>query len=488
MKHTLKAIQTVAVSVPIILCSETSTQAENLPDLDSNPNSVRRRYPERNRLVETNSQTAPDLKHNPTSTQPATQISYAPKNLNPSTNLLKLPTQASEVKIAIEQPIGLQQAIDLAIKNNPSLQEARLNLDRSQKQLREAKAGFYPTLDSSVNVAENGSEAFFETEDVTEGISLPSAAGFADIDTSSTNFESSLTLSYNLYTGGLRGARIKQAEQQVSSSQLQLEAATLEIRFVAVRDYYNLQSADSQVKIEQTAVEEAQQTLQDALLLKQAGIGTKFDVIRAEVELANARQRLATVTAEQSTARRQLAATLSVGQQVELRTADTIEAAGVWQLSLKESIVAAYQNRAELEELLVQREINQQQKQIELAAIRPQIGLQASYDVTDQLDDDANLTDGYTVGVGVQWDLFDGGAAKARARQSETNIAINETQFANQRNTIRLEVEQGYFSLAANQGNINTSRQALELAEESLSLARVRFQSGEGTQTDVIQA
>jgi hypothetical protein len=182
VKHTLKAIQTVAVTVPIILCSETSTPAEDLPDLDVNSNSVkpsrsvfeRDSYPKGNHLVKTTSQTTPGLKHTSASTQSATQISYAPRNLNPSANLLKLPTQASEVKIAIKQPIGLQQAINLAIKNNSSLQEVRLNLERSQKQLRETKAGLYSALNSSVNVAENGSEAFFEAEDVTEEFSLPS--------------------------------------------------------------------------------------------------------------------------------------------------------------------------------------------------------------------------------------------------------------------------------------------------------------------------
>ncbi|MDJ0594585.1 MAG: TolC family protein [Pleurocapsa sp. MO_226.B13] len=500
MNHTIKAIQTVAISVPIILSSEASTQAEDLSNTDIEQKG--------DRLLELQSKTARNSQHKPTrnvarakakaknesrsvvaqsSTKSAKKISYAAENLNPSANPLELPSKSSEVKIEIDRPISLQQAVELAIKNNRELQEFRLNLERSQQGLQAAKATFYPRLGTSINFAEAGSQAFVEAEDVseTEGVSLPEGE---ELDTSSTNFGGGVTLTYNLYTGGRRGASIQLAEKQVSSSQLQLEAATLQTRFEAVRDYYNLQGADSQVEIEQAAVDEAQQTLQDARLLRQAGIGTKFDVIRAEVELANARQRLATVSAEQSTARRQLAETLSVGQQVELKTADEIEPAGTWQLSLEESIVTAYKNRSELEELLVQREINQEQKQIALAAVRPQVDLVAAYNLNDNLSDDVNLTDDYSVSAQLNWDLFDGGAARAEAKQSETDVAINETQFANQRNEIRLAVEEGYFSLAANQGNITTSRKALELAQESLDLARVRFQSGVGTQTDVIEA
>ena len=43
-------------------------------------------------------------------------------------------------------------------------------------------------------------------------------------------------------------------------------------------------------------------------------------------------------------------------------------------------------------------------------------------------------------------------------------------------------------SLGTNKKNIITSTQALKQAEESLKLARLRFQAGVGTQTDVIQA
>jgi outer membrane protein TolC len=148
----------------------------------------------------------------------------------------------------------------------------------------------------------------------------------------------------------------------------------------------------------------------------------------------------------------------------------------------------AYKNRAELEQLLVSREINEKQRQIALSTIRPQVSLFASYDVLEIADDEVDLTDGYSFGTRLQWTLFDGGAAVARARQSETDIKIDETQFANQRNQIRLQVEQGYYNLTASQENITTSAKAVELAEESLRLARLRFQAGVGTQTDVIQA
>ncbi len=96
--------------------------------------------------------------------------------------------------------------------------------------------------------------------------------------------------------------------------------------------------------------------------------------------------------------------------------------------------------------------------------------------------------------MAIQWELqgnltlFDGGAARARAAQSRTNIAIAETQFASQRDQIRFDVEQFYSQLQSNLNNVQTSSVALNQAREALNLARLRFQAGVGTQTEVISA
>jgi outer membrane protein TolC len=84
--------------------------------------------------------------------------------------------------------------------------------------------------------------------------------------------------------------------------------------------------------------------------------------------------------------------------------------------------------------------------------------------------------------------LYDGGAARARAAQAKANMAVEETRFGQQRNEIRFQVEQAYSTQLANLENVQTANAALEQAKESLRLARLRFQAGVGTQTDVINA
>lgn len=51
-----------------------------------------------------------------------------------------------------------------------------------------------------------------------------------------------------------------------------------------------------------------------------------------------------------------------------------------------------------------------------------------------------------------------------------------------------MEVENAFYNLNANRDNIKTANDALGTSEESLRLARLRFQAGAGTQTEVIDA
>jgi len=142
-----------------------------------------------------------------------------------------------------------------------------------------------------------------------------------------------------------------------------------------------------------------------------------------------------------------------------------------------------------MEQQLVQRDIAELQRRAALAALGPQVSLFAQYSVSNPTNDgDPDFNDIYQVGAQVDLALFEGGAARARARQQEISGAIAENDFANTRNTVRFEVEQAFLSLQANQANIGTAEIGLEQAVEALRLARLRFQAGVGTQTDVLNS
>jgi len=414
----------------------------------------------------------------------------APNGLNASGNPLIFPTNPQEVDTTTRQSITLNQAIELALRNNKDFQAARIALERSEANLISARAALFPSLTTEFELSRDNSAATELQNALSTQNALNSPIPTEPIlqSESSTNATGNVQLTYNIFSGGERSAQIEKAEKQVRSSRLQVEVTAEQTRFSATDSYYALQGTDAQVAIAQASVEDASQSLRDARLLEQAGLGTRFDVLRAEGDLATANEALTRAISDQRTARRRLVQVLGVGQKVELTAADPITEAGEWTIPLEASIVQAYKNRAELEQQLLQIDIYEQDRFIALSSIQPKIDFLANYNYQNNFDNSVGIVDGYSFAARVRWTFFDGGRAFAEARKADRDMDSAQTQFAKQRDQIRFDVEESYYTLTSTKENISSTRTNVTRFEEALRLARLRFQAGVGTQTDVINA
>ncbi|PZV13030.1 MAG: transporter [Leptolyngbya sp.] len=412
-----------------------------------------------------------------------------PEYLNPNPNPLSFPTRPEEVRLRGIQPITLQQALELAKRNNRDLKLATEVLQRVRASLRQAQAARYPTIGANGQISQTRSASgqLSQAAQTQAQQSLPPALRqSSNSDQQSTALNGTVQVGYDIYTSGRRPAQIRAAEQQVRSEELQVEVTLQQLQLDVSNAYYELQRADEVVRIQQSAVRNAQAILRDVVAQERAGIGTRLDVLQQQVQLANAQQSLVTALGTQQIRRRELAQILALPPYLNLAAADPVQVSGVWDMSLEQTIVTAFKNRAELEQFLAQRASAEQQKKAALASLGPTVAFNFQYNILNNLRDQLGFADGFSTSLGFQWNFFDGGAARAQASQQDANIAQAETNFAKVREQIQLQVETAYTNLGTNFLNIGTNRQAIEQAREALRLARLRFQAGVGTQTEVI--
>jgi outer membrane protein TolC len=407
---------------------------------------------------------------------PASAQSNAPapvKSPNQNQNLLQRQPKPSDVRIQSSRSLTLRQALDLSEKNNREIEAARLQTDRSSSAIREAQAAESVTLSATAELANNGTPIIANN-------TLGRPPG--------TPLQAGIEAGYAISSAGRNSSRVKAAEGQLSFDRLEVDRIARRVRSDVITAYYDLQEADEQLKINIAAVKNAERSLRDARLQEQAGLGTKFDVIRADVQKATAEQDVTRITSQQINARKRLAQILNVSENVEYTSSEEVVPRGTWDVSLENSIVLAYGNRPELKQAGIRREIGFQQVNEAAAGDQPQIGLFARYDLAKDFRQSSGFGDGYSVGARVRWDFLDGGAASSRASQARTTQSVADTQYISNRDQIRLQVEQAYNTLNSDQRNIVTATGGLTQAEESLRLARLRFAAGVGTQTDVISA
>jgi hypothetical protein len=177
-----------------------------------------------------------------------------PDYLSPAANPLLLPTRPDEVEIVGTQPLSLETAIDLAYRNSETLRIALLQLERSQAGLRAQEATLLPTVDLNADL---------QTSNQT------SAGGATEVV--NTIIGGDIRASYDLGLSGERSARIRAAERQVRVSELQVEQTREQLRLDTTSDYYNVQDAIEQIRINQAFLDAADRNLRDTQLREEVG-------------------------------------------------------------------------------------------------------------------------------------------------------------------------------------------------------------------------
>lgn len=392
---------------------------------------------------------------------------------------LALPKVPAEVAITTSTPLTLEQSIELARRRNRDLQIAALQIDQQREALREVRASIYPALDVQGGITRT---------DSAQAAIAAKQAGLPNRPNASNNFNSSLNLNYDVFTSGQRPASIRAAEAALRSTEQAYQTQFQQLRLDVANDYYDLQQAGELIRIARQSVASAEENLRVTRAREAAGIGTRFEVLQAEVSLADLRQQQTQAASQQKIAQRQIAQRLSLPDTTTVTAADPVAMAGEWSPALENSIVSALQNRSELAQVLEQRQISQQNRRVALGSLGPQVGFNANITLADALDDDPLGAYGYGLGAQVNKTIFDGGSAKAIAAQQQTNTAIAETQFASFKNVIRFQIEQNYALLQSSRERILTTRCAIEQARQGLRLAELRRDNGVGTSLEVSNA
>lgn len=488
--------------MPTDLGNESVSKDTVIPGQNAVPNAVQQATPSPDTKLDTKEVTPLPTPIAPTAMPPATSSPVAPPDfLTTPANPLLFPTKPEEVKLQGVRSLTLEETIELAERNNRDLAISRLQVQQQQAAVRESQANLYPTLDLQSNLNRSLSASgtigikAAQADAITQFGSEAAARLFSpqsfrrSIADESTSWDTSLQLNYDLYTSGANAARRRIAAGNLRAAELAMERVREQLRLDVTGEYYDLQDTNEQVNINEQSVRNSEQSLKDATAQERAGLGTRFDVLRSEVQLANNQQQLTNSLATEEVNRRRIAQRLSLPEFITVSAADPIRPVGNWKMSLEETIVTAYKQRVELEEQLVQRDISEAGRKQALSALGPRVQLQARYNLLKIFEQPvSDLSSGYSLAAVATWRLFDGGAARSQAQQQEVGKQIAETRFTQSRNTIRFQVEQSYATLTSSGKNIETTTKALGQACEARRLAKLRFDAGVGTQTDVLNA
>ena len=361
--------------------------------------------------------------------------------------------------------LTLEESIRLALANNPAIKVSEAEQAKAEWSVKEAKAGKTPTVSLKHSSARGELRA-----------STP-------ISESSSN---SVSLSLPLYTGGKLEGTIDKAKIGRDVSVLGVEKTKQQIRLDATKSYYTVLQTSNLVKLSQESVDRLKAHLQNVQAQFEVGTVAKTDVLRSEVEVADAEQSLIKAENAYELALAGLNNVMGMPLDTELQVKDELKYEAT-DISLEAAWQQAMTNRPDLAQADLAIESAEKGVSIAKAGGRPTIALSA----TEGWEDDkfpGTDDNTWSVGVSATWNIFDFGLTHSQIRQSKSELEKTQHQTQQIRDAAQLEVRQAYLNLKEAEKRIATSQVTVNKAEEDYKIAQVRYTSGVGTNLDVIDS
>jgi len=370
----------------------------------------------------------------------------------------------------------LEQAWAVALQADHSLKAVSENSAVAAQQLQAAQAARLPGLLVAAGYTAMEDDPAFKADFGGASVTFPVA------EKDSHAYRARVTLP--LYTSGRITQGIGAANAALQASRTEVSAKTLDVKLAVAEAYVGVLRAARRHDVASSHVSSLQAHAADVQNYYEQGIVSRNDLLAAEVALADAQQSEIKVANVLDIARSAYNRLLGRALNASVSLAD-IQAQPLG-LSLEALSERAIKQRHEL--LFLQEQIRALRHRAAAfrAANGPQLALSGGYDYQEnryQLDEGL-----WSVNLGMQWQVFDGGVVHHSAQAVERHAAAVQEQFDDLRSRIALQVRQYWLDVQETAKRIPVTEKAIAQAEENLRVNRDRYEHGISTNTEVLDA
>jgi outer membrane protein TolC len=373
--------------------------------------------------------------------------------------------------------LTLADAVKLALKQNPRVVSANLEVARSDQERLIARSGLLPQ--AGVSATETVRRANLETA---LGVRFPGVAqhvGPFDVFQAGVGFQApvfDLTL----------WRRYRSSQAGVTATRAAETSAREENAILVVSQYLGGERAAAEVEAAQSRVNLAQALYDQAADLQKSGVGTGIDTLRANVQLQNEKQRLIVARTQLETSLYGLAQLIGVEPTRQIELADRVSFFETPPAPPEQTLETAWRTRPEVKEL----EARQRQAELGILASGdqrlPKFSVNGSWAQAGLSP--TSVIPVYEYMFKVELPLFTGGRIKAQRTEAEIQLRQLKEQQRDLRNRITLEVKTAIARLDSARSEVEVANQGVQLAQQEVDQARDRFQAGVANNIEVISA
>lgn len=371
--------------------------------------------------------------------------------------------------------LNLDEAMQRAFDTNPAITIASYELDSARADYNAARQSRGISISANHQTSRSGLDK------------TPSFNGFElPMKRINNKHDNTVSATMPIYTGGKLSGMIKQAKAGYKYAEVGVQKAYNDMRATVTNGYFNVLQADNMQKLGRESVERLTDHLKNVEAQYSVGVVAKVDVLRSQVELANAKQSLIQAENAYQLAEANMNKIVGLPMDTQLKL-DNLLVYNTYANDLDYCLGYAAEHRPELEQAKQGVEAAKGALRVAISGHMPQIAASASQAwSSDSWPGDEK--DRWGVGVNVSMNIFDTGVTQSKIHGAEADLAKAHETYRDTVDAVNLDVRSNYLNMREAEKRIDTTKLAVEQAEEDYRIAKLCYMNGVGTNTDVLDA
>ena len=405
--------------------------------------------------------------------------------------LTAVATMAQTAESPAVLKLSLDEAIDLALSENPTVKVADLEIERYDYVRKETLGNLYPSL----SVSGTYTRAIVKTE-ISKGLS------FGADNTIAASADIALPL---IVPSVWRTARLNQIEMENAVESAR--ASRIDLVNSVKKGYYNILLAQQSLAVLKASEANVQQTVDDTRLQYEHGLASEYDLITAEVQLSNLQPSIIQTTNSIDVAKRLLKMYMSLPDNVDIELEGSLDDFRDAVLSGNDGLSTDISQNSALRQLDIQADMLEQQLKVAQTSRMPTLSAFGSVSISgndiERLNfgamtggsDGSTSTPGTTesvknsfywqhpISAGIQLSIpiFSGFRNTNKLKQIRNSMAQLDLQRIYLQQSTEVEVRSSINDLLTARETMFANEKTVQQAQKAYDISNTRYKAGAGT-------
>ncbi len=373
--------------------------------------------------------------------------------------------------------ISLEQALEIAEKNNYALKAAKARVDQAEARYVQSRKAYLPKVSLSETLVVTDDPASVFTYKLRQGIINPatdfSASALNDPDAIS-NFYLGVEVSQPIFNlDAMKGRKVASASR--ASQEYLFTRAGQTIAFEVKKAYYGLVLAQKNLDAVNSSILAMRKHDREAAKAYKKGLITKSDKLSTAVRLAELSEEKMMIEDEIRSAKDGLRLLLRLDSDMDIAPVNGLETSDI---VIPADDPRMPEGRADVKALEAYAEAAGYQYDMAKAAKLPRLNAFFQHNWND--DDFPGFGENnWTLGVTMAWTIFDGYSNIGKAQEARAGEMEARYSFEDAKDKGLYEIRKAYRKLRTAKSRIKVAEQSLKEARVSLDFIGERYRSGQ---------